>query len=196
MKKIVVCVTALSVIGLIIFLSLYFGPGYVGKKSALLVIDMQNKVFPIFREKMISSNINRLAAAANKAGVPVIYIQQSSGEGIEKGSSGWQLHPSIKPVGEYLSLCKNHADAFADTELDSMLKRMGVETVVVTGAATDQCVNATIWGARNLGYRIVIATDAHSPCLGDSPESLIEYYNKYWDSEKSFTLLPSVRISF
>jgi nicotinamidase-related amidase len=44
--------------------------------------------------------------------------------------------------------------------LDSMLKRDGVETLVITGAETDVCVLATALGGIDLGYRAVVLSDA------------------------------------
>jgi nicotinamidase-related amidase len=46
------------------------------------------------------------------------------------------------------------------TGLDEALRAGGVDNLVVTGAETDVCVLATVLGAVDLGYRVIVVTDA------------------------------------
>ena len=46
------------------------------------------------------------------------------------------------------------------SELDRTLKERNVDTVIVSGGETDVCVLATVLGAIDLGYRVIVATDA------------------------------------
>jgi nicotinamidase-related amidase len=45
------------------------------------------------------------------------------------------------------------------TDLDAILRRSGVDTLVITGAETDVCVLAAVLGAVDLGYRVVVVSD-------------------------------------
>lgn len=62
-------------------------------------------------------------------------------------------------------------------DLDAALRRGGVDTLVVSGAETDVCVLATVLGAVDLGYRIVVATDALCSSSDESHDSLIALYH-------------------
>ena len=46
------------------------------------------------------------------------------------------------------------------TELHAGLHREGVDTIIVTGGETDVCVLTTVLGAIDLGYRVILPTDA------------------------------------
>ncbi len=55
---------------------------------------------------------------------------------------------------------KEAYSAFEGTDLDSRLQRWGVRRIFVAGIATDYCVKHTTLDARNLGYEVVVITDA------------------------------------
>lgn len=49
---------------------------------------------------------------------------------------------------------------WAQTNLEATLRRLGISTLVISGAETDICVLATVLGAVDRGFRVVVATDA------------------------------------
>jgi nicotinamidase-related amidase len=61
--------------------------------------------------------------------------------------------------------------------LDADLRRAGVDTLVVSGAETEVCVLATIIGAIDLGYRVVIATDALCSSADPTHDAMMEIYH-------------------
>jgi nicotinamidase-related amidase len=60
------------------------------------------------------------------------------------------------------------ANGFDRTELDSILRQAGVDTLVLVGIATDVAVESTARAACDLGYRTIVVTDA---CTADSDEA-------------------------
>jgi nicotinamidase-related amidase len=78
------------------------------------------------------------------------------------GSSGCEIVTEISPVeGEY-RIVKNRFSGFMNTELDFMLRRLGVEEVVIVGTQYPNCVRATAYDAVAYGYDVTILTDATS----------------------------------
>jgi nicotinamidase-related amidase len=63
------------------------------------------------------------------------------------------------------------------TELDAVLRQSGVDTLVITGAETDVCVLAAVLGAVDLGYRIVVVSDALCSSSDKSHDSLLALYH-------------------
>ena len=55
---------------------------------------------------------------------------------------------------------KNTSSAFNSTGIDSLLRNMGVETLVLAGMATDMCVETTARDAADRGFNVIVAEDA------------------------------------
>jgi nicotinamidase-related amidase len=62
------------------------------------------------------------------------------------------------------------------TPLHEILQRAGVETIVVSGGETEVCVLATVLGAIDFGYRVVIATDALCSSADATHDAMMEIY--------------------
>lgn len=63
------------------------------------------------------------------------------------------------------------------TGLDEALRSGGVDTLVVTGAETDVCVLATVLGAVDLGYRVIVVTDALCSSSDETHDALLRLYH-------------------
>ena len=63
------------------------------------------------------------------------------------------------------------------TSLDGDLKKASVDTVVVSGAETDVCVLAAVLGAVDLGYRVVVVTDAVCSSADSPHDNLLALYS-------------------
>ena len=72
-----------------------------------------------------------------------------------------ELAPPLQALVPPAHLCdKAVYSAFGNAKLVPWLKSLGVDTLIVSGGETDICVLATVMSAIDLGYRIVLATDA------------------------------------
>jgi nicotinamidase-related amidase len=142
-------------------------------KKALLVIDAQTAFFhlskPLFQSDVVLSNIRDLIHQAKAVNTPIIYLQHTGSQNgiFGKGSPGWHIHSSISPREADIILEKHKADAFCGTELEQRLRELTVETIVVCGFATEGCVDTTVRRASSLGFKIELASDAHSTTDGE-----------------------------
>lgn len=135
-------------------------------KSALLVIDVQKGLFEPtpFDADQVISRINGLAARARKSGAPVIFIQHETapGSALGHGSSGWDLLGSVQVEPDDHFTRKTTPDSFLKTRLEELLKKLQVTHLVVSGYATEFCVDTTTRRAAALGYQVTLAADAHT----------------------------------
>lgn len=75
-----------------------------------------------------------------------------------------------------------------ENDLDGSLKLRGIDTLVVTGGETDVCVLATVLGAVDRGYRVVVVTDALCSSSDETHEySLGLYRNRYGSQVEAVT---------
>jgi nicotinamidase-related amidase len=70
-----------------------------------------------------------------------------------------RLLPALTPRANELVLNKTSQSPFTTTALDTMLRDLGMDGVVIAGVVTNVCVEATARDAADRGYRTVIAED-------------------------------------
>jgi nicotinamidase-related amidase len=152
-------------------------------KPALLIIDMQNDFVragspmqmpggdPIIR------NVMRVLEVFRNLGYPVFHVirvHRTDGSDVEifrreifksvpfavEGTEGVEIIEELRPVnGEYI-IRKNRMSAFMNTDLDLLLRSIGIETVVITGIQTPNCIRTTVFDAAAFGYHTVLVDDA------------------------------------
>lgn len=148
--------------------------------TALLIIDVQQGLFkkttPIYKAKELLQNIATLVARARRAGVPVYYIQHAGKGELEKGSGGWELHPQLPPIEADHIIHKEHGNAFEETILENVLAAEKIGKLVMAGLVTHGCVKSTCLGAKELGYQVTLARDAHSN-FSQTASKVIEKWN-------------------
>ena len=148
--------------------------------KALLVIDVQNDVVVnALRTSEVVANIDSLVSSARTSGVPVIWVQHSD-DYLEKGSTGWEIVDELKPLANEVRIYKTHSSSFVETDLQAQLYSLGTKTLIITGAQTNYCVNATSNAGVELGYQVTLVSDAHTTEDSDTEKAsdLIEGKNK------------------
>lgn len=174
--------------------------------SALLVIDMQNSLVALaYRPAETLAVIAGLRERARAAGVPVVTIQHR-GDGMEAGTDGWRIVPELAPTADEAVVHKTSADSFLDTDLDKTLQALGTTEVVVTGFATEICVDTTARQALSHRYDVVLVADGHTTSdrtdSGEyaSPERSIAHHNEIYRHldfpGRSIRVLPASEVDF
>ena len=141
---------------------------------AILVVDMLNDfvtgALTCDRAKAIVPATAKLLDAARAAGVPVIFCNDAHIPGIDRELKIWGDHALVGTKGAEvipeLNLCskdyvvpKRRYSGFFQTDLDILLKELGVQTVIMTGLHAHMCVRHTSADAFCLGYDVVVAKE-------------------------------------
>lgn len=136
-------------------------------KRAILVVDIQNEYFPTGNFPLqgieaASANAARVVAAARAKGELVVNIRHEMPGGplFVPGSEGAKINVSAQPKGDEPVITKNFPNSFRDTGLKELLAKQGIEEVVVVGAMSHVCVDATTRAANDLGYQTITIHDA------------------------------------
>lgn len=138
-------------------------------KRALLVIDVQNEYFeggglPVTYPPQSNTNIMSVIKAAEQANIPIVTVQHTatteSAKAFVKNTHGWQPHESVKnaKVAHYIE--KMVPSSFVGTDLESWLRKEGIDTVVISGYMTQHCCDTTARYAHHLGFAIEFLSDA------------------------------------
>jgi nicotinamidase-related amidase len=135
--------------------------GKEGKK-VLLVVDVQNGVLKhTVNNQALLEKINILIKKARKSGIPVIWIQHSNEELVER-TVEWQISPELDKQPEDLLIPKHYNSSFEETDLEKTLRDKGITDIVLTGAQTNWCIRATAYGALERGFNLTLISDAHT----------------------------------
>jgi nicotinamidase-related amidase len=147
--------------------------------SALLVVDMQmfflDPASPTYTcgGPAALPAIKRLAAAFRAAGRPVIFTQHvHHPNGSDLGIMGWwwegrclegseagEIHPELRPLPGEKVVTKHRYSAFYNTDLETVLRCLKIEDLVVSGVMTNLCCESTARDAYFRDYRVFIPAD-------------------------------------
>lgn len=159
-------------------------------KSCLLVIDMQNGSFspeyPCYDTEGVLERINEITDLSRKKGLPVIFVQHNGSAQNEyiPLTLDWELLPDLIVEENDIKLEKTANDVFYNTGLESNLFMLNINKLIITGSATEFCLDSSIQSALTKNFDIVVVEDAHT--TADKPhlsaEKIIEHYNWVWNN--------------
>jgi len=139
-------------------------------------------------------NVKRLAESCRGAGVPVIHIwyiveEGAPGlklnaplfEGVKGGNAlvrgSWGAAPAagLEPQSGDHVVEKMRMNGFYDSRLDILLRGLGAETLIITGAWTNMSIEHTARHAADAGYRAVVASDGTSTLNDEWQHAALNY---------------------
>jgi nicotinamidase-related amidase len=143
---------------------------------ALLLIDVINDLdFPEANQLLryarpMARKILRLKERAKKAGVPVIYVNDNFGRWqsdfrrqvqhcLRENSRGHEIVSLLQPEEDDYFVLKPKHSGFFSTTLDTLLRYLGSQTLIITGIAGNFCVLFTANDAYMRDYDLVIPSD-------------------------------------
>jgi len=137
--------------------------------TALVLVDIQNDYFeggrwPVDKMEEVSSNAARLLANARDNGHMIIHVHHEipSDEApfFRPGTPGAEIHISVAPMGDELVILKHRPNSFHNTSLRHDLEAKGITEVIICGAMSQMCIDATARAAVDFGYSVSVVEDA------------------------------------
>ncbi|MEO6987574.1 MAG: cysteine hydrolase [Aquihabitans sp.] len=171
--------------------------------TALVTSEIQNGVvgaesaLPVLAEAAapMVARLGPLCQAARASGVQVIHaIGQRREDGLGSntnarlflgvrkspvsllpGSDAVQVVPELGPEPEDLVLTRLHGlNPMAGTDLDPILRNLGITTLVVTGVSVNVAITNLVMDAVNLGYQVVVPRDGVCGIPADYSDAVID----------------------
>ena len=132
----------------------------------------------------VIDRINALTTMVRERSGKVIWIRHcgKAGEGFAPHTAGWAFLPELVRTDGDIVVEKTLNDPFAGTSLRQSLQQLAPDRLLVTGWATDFCVDATVRSAVSNDHHVVVVADGHT--LSDRPHlnaaSVIRHHNWVW----------------
>jgi nicotinamidase-related amidase len=150
------------------------------QNPVLVIIDMQRDFLDpgapieIPRGREIIPNLARLLSSCRKLRVPVVHvitIHRRNGKDWEilepsrvpphciENTDGAQIVSELRPLENEFVVVKKRYSAFFNTELDTILRRLQANTLIVAGVTTECCVRSTAFDAYFRDYQVIVPID-------------------------------------
>jgi nicotinamidase-related amidase len=138
-------------------------------KRALVLVDIQNDYFPGGRKPLpgmveASGRAADLLSYFRETGQPLFHVRHLAADPnatfFIPETSGIQIHSSVAPRKEEEVITKNHPNSFLQTSLFDKLRGVDTEEVIICGAMSNMCIDATTRAASDLGFKCVVVHDA------------------------------------
>ncbi|HSK73008.1 MAG TPA: isochorismatase family cysteine hydrolase [Pyrinomonadaceae bacterium] len=176
---------------------------------ALLIIDMisdfdfEDGEIVLENALPVAKNLAKLKEKAGKANVPVIYVNDNFGKWQSdfkkllahcqsETSRGREIADLLAPKEEDYFVLKPKHSAFYSTTLDVLLEYLEVETLILTGIATDICILFTANDAYMRDFYLYIPRD----CVATKKEIENEHALKFLEKNLKADTRPSTEIDF
>ncbi|MCO5150084.1 MULTISPECIES: cysteine hydrolase family protein [unclassified Shinella] len=149
-------------------------------KRAIIIVDLQKDYlssgsFALTGIDAAAANAARVVEAGRGKGDRIIHVHHIAKDAASPlfapGTDGIQPIPAVAPRQDDTVIVKNYPNSFRETALHQILRDGDIEDVVVVGAMSDVCIDATARAAADLGYNLTVVHDAcatRDKAFGDS----------------------------
>ena len=105
-----------------------------------------------------------------------------------KGDDEHNIVEPLAPRPNELVIDKNASSAFNGTGIDQLLRNLNLQTLIITGMATDMCVETTARDAADRGYNVIVVEDATATFFPEhhraALSSLARVFTKVWTTDE------------
>jgi nicotinamidase-related amidase len=155
--------------------------------DVIIIVDMQAGLLigpPKHELQSVIGRINQLATMVRDRSGKVVWIAHCGrpDDDFAPYTPGWSFLPEMDRRQADIVVRKTMNDPFVSTDLKAILDGIKPDRILVTGWATDFCVDATVRSAVSNDYNVVVVSDGHT--LNDRPHldapSVVRHHNWIW----------------
>jgi ureidoacrylate peracid hydrolase len=166
------------------------------KNKGLQPAEAEKKYDYFFKhlKKSIIPNMQRLQNACRKKNIEVMYTviesltkdgrdrsldYKISGFSVPKGSWDAKVLSEIQPIEDEMVIPKTSSSVFISTNIDFILRNLGVSFLIMSGLLTDQCISHAVRDACDHGYLVTLITDACATLSQERHDTAINHIKGY-----------------
>lgn len=145
--------------------------------QALLVIDIQHGLLQrkVFNKQILINNINSLLYTFHEHNKPVFLIRHTNSSFSRENSDDWQIYNKLDISAADILINKSHSSVFKEKQFISLLKEKNIASVVIAGLVSNGCVQAACLDAKQLGFSVILISDAHSTFHKDAENVVLDW---------------------
>lgn len=153
-----------------------FGSVFAAEAAARDVVKHANAAMQAVRDNGGLVVALRIAFAPDHSDLrptlPLLQMVEQAGC-LKEGTAGAELVPDLAVEDDDLVITHKRPGPFADSDLEDVLRSRGIENVIVCGVATNASVEGAVRQAADLGFQVVVLTDATSAADGATHEAAL-----------------------
>lgn len=155
---------------------------YFYDKIENTVVPNNKKILDIFRNKNMEVIFAMIECHKNN-GMDRSLVQKSTGFNellLPKGSEDSKIINELSPINDEIIITKTTDSAITGTNLRLILSNMGIDTLVVTGVFTDQCVSGTVRSLADESFNVWLIEDACMAATQQIQDNELEILNNIY----------------
>lgn len=143
--------------------------GFIKKNPALLLVDIQKAFLEKDYPGLIRNNENaeficgKILKKWRTLDLPIIHVRHSSTNPeskLHKSRPGFEFNDYVTPLETEMVLTKEVNSAFIGTNLENILIKSQIDTLVIVGMTTNHCISTTVRMSGNLGFDTYLISDS------------------------------------
>jgi nicotinamidase-related amidase len=143
--------------------------GFIKKNPALLLVDIQKAFLEKDYPGLIRNNENaeficgKILKKWRTLDLPIIHVRHSSTNPeskLHKSRPGFEFNDYVTPLETEMVLTKEVNSAFIGTNLENILIKSHIDTLVIVGMTTNHCISTTVRMSGNLGFDTYLISDS------------------------------------
>ena len=141
----------------------------IDKIPALILVDIQKAFleedYPGLKRNNYDAELicGKILKQWRRLDLPIIHVRHSSTNPkskLHKSKPGFQFNDFVKPLNHEIILTKEVNSAFIGTDLEDLLRKSNIKTLVVIGMTTNHCISSTVRMSGNLGFETYLISDS------------------------------------
>ena len=142
---------------------------FIKKNPALLLVDIQKAFLEKDYPGLIRNNENaeficgKILKKWRTLDLPIIHVRHSSTNPeskLHKSRPGFEFNDYVTPLENEMVLTKEVNSAFIGTNLENILIKSHIDTLVIVGMTTNHCISTTVRMSGNLGFDTYLISDS------------------------------------
>lgn len=192
---------------------------FVKEKTAVLVVDVQNwtmergnlPLSDYFYEeanKRVVPNIKSILNCARECEIEVVFtvIENFTKDGrdrsldykisnffVPKGSHDAKVIDELERREDEMVIPKTSSSLFNSTNFEYLMRNIGIDTIIVTGFLTDQCIAATICDGADRGFWMICVNDACGTSTRERHVNALNAFKGYCRMESTESIINAIQ---